>query len=365
MAFNKNQHFVPRVHLNPFTVDAKGDAINLYNLARGMVVHDAPAKNQCSRDYFYGEDPKLEDAIQTLEGAYGQCLRALIENQSSLSKLQDAIFRRFTYFQYLRTESAAKAIVSFVTEIATTKGSDIEIPPIRESIRHAVLGAMRYFSDTMRLVDDLELCIVRNETGTPFVTSDNPAVLTNKWHLYNARTKHLSYGMPNAGVILILPLTPKLLAIFYDRDIYSIKCSDRTLILRQESDALACNQLQVINCRCNLYFGDLAGETAATQAVESALKSRPSSPFSIARLIPTGECETHTYYQIVENPDIREHENVLVHVQSARPCPPLWPSFLQYRSRKSALYSGSRLGYWREYSTNYVPNTAQWRKVRF
>ena len=52
MADNKNQHYVPRVHLKPFTLDGEGLAINLLNIDRMKPISNAPVKNQCSGDYF-------------------------------------------------------------------------------------------------------------------------------------------------------------------------------------------------------------------------------------------------------------------------------------------------------------------------
>lgn len=70
MATNKNQHFVPRCYLRPFTLDSANVAINLFNIDRMKFVERAPVKHQCSRDYFYGEDPALEKALQAEEGLY-------------------------------------------------------------------------------------------------------------------------------------------------------------------------------------------------------------------------------------------------------------------------------------------------------
>jgi len=57
MATNKNQHFVPRCYLRPFTLDSANVAINLFNIDRMKFVERAPVKHQCSRDYFYGRIP--------------------------------------------------------------------------------------------------------------------------------------------------------------------------------------------------------------------------------------------------------------------------------------------------------------------
>jgi hypothetical protein len=95
MATNKNQHFVPRSHLRPFTVNAGDAAINVFNLDRKRLILNAPVKTQCSRDYFYGTDEKLEKAIQMIESKYGAALRAIITNNHSLTEANKIIFRTF------------------------------------------------------------------------------------------------------------------------------------------------------------------------------------------------------------------------------------------------------------------------------
>lgn len=53
LAYNKNQHFVPRCHLNPFAKVEASVPINLLNLTRAAAISYTPAKNQSSQDYFY------------------------------------------------------------------------------------------------------------------------------------------------------------------------------------------------------------------------------------------------------------------------------------------------------------------------
>src|SRR6476660_6741129 len=103
MASNKNQHFVPRCYLRPFTIGGVGSAINLYNIDRQKFIELAPVKHQCSGDYFYGKDPELEKAIQSVEGAYGATLRAIIGPQYSLTDEHRHVLKIFWLLQHLRT----------------------------------------------------------------------------------------------------------------------------------------------------------------------------------------------------------------------------------------------------------------------
>ena len=72
---------------------------------------------------------------------------------------------------------------------------------------------MSVFFNAGDTVDDLYVCLVRNRTNLPFVTSDNPAVMTNRWHLTDRRARGVSPGLGNAGMIGLLPLAPDILPV--------------------------------------------------------------------------------------------------------------------------------------------------------
>ena len=70
MPAHKNQHFVPRCALKPFSLGGTGDAINVFNIASKRAIRNAPVKGQCARAYLYGKDLKAEQLLMTLEGNY-------------------------------------------------------------------------------------------------------------------------------------------------------------------------------------------------------------------------------------------------------------------------------------------------------
>ena len=44
MPAHKNQHFVPRCALKPFSLDGNGKAINLFNIKSKLAIENAPVK---------------------------------------------------------------------------------------------------------------------------------------------------------------------------------------------------------------------------------------------------------------------------------------------------------------------------------
>jgi hypothetical protein len=171
MAVNKNQHFVPRCHLKPFTGGGKGKAINLFNVDLAKSIPVAPVKGQCSGDYFYGDDLKLEKALQAFEGEYATCLASVCMDNYQLTDADARILRRFWLLQNLRTESACLTAVQIYDQMEADLG---ELPPgYKLSIKEAVQIAMRAFFEQPDLVDDLEVRLVQTSprpSSSPLTT---------------------------------------------------------------------------------------------------------------------------------------------------------------------------------------------------
>ncbi|MGE5501483.1 MAG: DUF4238 domain-containing protein [Ignavibacteriales bacterium] len=358
LADNKNQHFVPRVHLKPFTVDGAGKAVHLFNFAADRAIRDAPLKNQCSRDYFYGQDSRLEAAIQSVEGAYATAVGRLTGSEAAPSDVDQMALRRFILLQYLRTEAASERTARFAAAVAATPGAlqDGGAFDMKAAMREAVQQAMLYYARSMHVVDDLAVTLVRNRTSTPFLTSDDPAVLTNRWHLQNPRARGLSYGLRSAGLVMLLPLSPNALVMLHDAGTYSVPHHRRVTVLERVNDVLALNEHQVLNSVANIYFGDWARRDQVAAEIRSASARRPPSRHRVTYAVKgaeaAAEAGTHVRYAVRPLGDIvpEPGDEVLIHTETIRPSPSQWPSILNYR-RGGRLYSnGTRTGYVRRWA---------------
>ena len=201
MASHKNQHFVARCYLKPFSLDGEGRAINLYNIDRRDGVRNAPVKGQCSAKYFYGDDLRVEKWLQGPEGRYAQTLSKIGNHGYRLNEEDKMVLRRFCYLQHCRTEAASQRAAQLMSGVMDVAYNGDIPPDWRTTTREAVLAGMQTFGETMHVVDDLKVCLVRNRTRQPFVTSDDPAVLTNRWYAQNPRAKGMSGGVDSAGVL--------------------------------------------------------------------------------------------------------------------------------------------------------------------
>jgi Protein of unknown function (DUF4238) len=108
MADHKNQHFVPRILLRPFTKNAEGKTINLYNIRADRLISDAPVKSQCARHYWYGEDGQFEALLSRLEGMFGLARERVMAGGNSDRDREEISL--FMCLQHWRTAKAAARI---------------------------------------------------------------------------------------------------------------------------------------------------------------------------------------------------------------------------------------------------------------
>lgn len=370
MATNKNQHFVPRCHLKPFTVGETNRAIHVFNLDADRAIQGEPVKNQGSRDYFYGRDPRLEAAIQSVEGPYGAAVARLRLEGAVVGALDRTVLRRFILLQHMRTEAAAvlaSRMMAALVELPDVL-QDGEDWDFRAVTREAVIAAMRHYARTMRIVDDLQLTVVRNRSRTPFFTSDDPAVLTNCWHLQNHRAHGLGFGVKSAGLILFLPLAPELLAVLHDPDVYVVPHRQGVVEIEADEEAEALNAHQVLNCAANLYFGDWDGRGQIAEAVSAARPRRLDPRHRTTYAVRSGVEGEAVRYDAVTLADIVPDPNrdVLVHTQILRPVPARWPGFIHYRRDGRVYSNGTRAGFVRRgcIEAGFVEGEG-YRRVRF
>lgn len=343
MANNKNQHFVPRCYLRPFTLNEAGTAINVYNIDRQRFIPHAPVKNQCSKDYFYGQNERLESGIQLIESHYGRSLSQILSSNKVFSDENKKVLRLFWLFQYLRTEAAAKRTLEMME--STIKTSGVRCDDFQLDIKEVVQITMEMFAKNIHIIDDLKCCIVRNKTKQPFFTSDDPAVLTNNWLLTTQKNLGHSFGLGAAGLVTILPLSPKLLFLGYDGDVYNVQHKQGVVDIKSEREVVAYNQHQLLNCRANIFIHDKIHENMVHNAYLDVENIRPKARYAIHYAVKDGVEGDFTRYVVIDPKDSDKDQEVLLNAQRIHPRPVLWPSHIKIRKNGSVYTNGSGVGF--------------------
>jgi hypothetical protein len=343
MADRKNQHFVPKALLKPWTLGEEGKAINLYNIRSDRGVRNAPVKNQCSRDYFYGADLRIETWLGRGEGVYSQTLAPLPIDDAQQTAASLEILRDFTYLQQIRTERSlaeeARMLREMYDHIFHGSLPDGEEIPSHEEI---VAEAIDRWRQTSLSLHDLKGVLVINESPIPFVVSDDPAVHTNKLHTH--RLRHSNFGIQQSGMMLTMPVSTRLAVLFYDGDVYTIP--DKVgfnLTIQSENDARAFNELQFIKANENIYFQDWNQLDAIREGFAAVRDRRLDVHFRFNLLVPIEGHEGR--YRVSDDISLTPEGSSIIHLESVSFYPRIWPSKLRYRHDMHGYSDGSAAGY--------------------
>lgn len=346
MATNKNQHFVPRCYLKMFTLDNEDKSINIFNVDRAKVIVGAPVKNQCSGDYFYGKDPLLESSIQAVEGPYSPIIRSVHEQGYTLLEEHAMSLKEFWLFQYMRTEAASKRSVEMTNEMADIIDRDGNYGyDFRLKIKDAVNFAVKRFPEAVQQIYDLKICLVRNNSEIPFVTSDDPAILTNRWHLQYFKRRGFSFGLVNSGVIGMLPLSPAVLLVIYDSDVYSLDKKNGWVNIKKDSEIKLLNQHQYLNCIANIFIGEKYDPGILLDSYTDVAKSKPKQRHRLHHAILDREEDGCRTYKKVTMEEASLHRQVMVHTETVHPSPSKWASLFRWRVGGTAFSNGTGVGY--------------------
>lgn len=346
MPDNKNQHYVPRCHLKPFTRDGAGLAINLFNHGAGRVVLDAPVKNQCSRSYFYGEDFVLEKLLQGEEGKYASLVREVIAG----APMDDAgrrFLRDFAYLQVSRTAAAMerrRATLVEMDRVAHQGFEDIRRERTDTSHRRVMLAVMKTWAETARHIHDLDVLLVRNGTPRDFFTSDDPAALTNR--VYLQRMKDHSFGLITVGTQIVMPLTPRVAMIAFDAKAYAPKGASKGWIDADRiADVDAINEFQLLNSVSNLYFARPEDAEHLRLAFADAADRRPVDRFRHWVGMRIEDDGIYERYRRATPEELQTRAPRVVSHSPVYPVPSRWFSKLPFRLPLSGATNGSGVGF--------------------
>lgn len=346
----KNQHFVPQCYLRSFSLqkDIKAKSINLFNLKSKKLFENAPIKNQCSKDYFYGKDLKIEKALHEYEGSYANLLQAILQNPAyRLSEKDNKCLINFWFIQYIRTEYHIKESLQSFQRF-------VEDNELQEHVDNTILNQfettkmiMKNMNIGFEILNDLTCILIKNYTKVPFITSDNPSILTNRYYFKKKLLKYFSFGLNSMGTLLILPLSPEYCFVAYDKKVYSIHHNKNTLKIKRDRDIEIINQFQIINCNYNIYLNSISSfESYYKKYLGLRLPSRYKITYSIL------DEENHNYkkFKVIPSSELKNYKypETLTHISTQHPEPDFWPSFLQWNILGYGFSNDSGQGHVRE-----------------
>jgi Protein of unknown function (DUF4238) len=345
LADHKNQHFVPKCALKPFSLNGEGHAINLFNITNSRAVMNASVKRQCSRDYFYGKgDLSAEKQLSNLEGEYARVVKVLIENES-LSDEDKSWLHLFMFVQMRRTERAVEETRSFHNSIIDEafKDNPQQKPPPITDIEAVALSMSSGLKSSQESYD-LKLIVLRNRTKIDFVISDNPSVLTNKYHF--KKLNKADFGVASSGTLISMPLSPRFYAMIYDKGVYSIPNASGTPLvdIRRVDDVAALNELQFISADKNIYFSDWADRDRLPDEVANVATLRSHTKNHIQTLVRDMTNSAEQVYRSGTRDEEAASNELLITMSNRYPRPSAFPSVIKFRGKPKTFSDGSAAG---------------------
>lgn len=257
----KSQHYVPQFYLRNFSIGEDRRQISLYNIPNNRLIGNVSLKNQAAKDYFYGRDEVLEEEFSHLEGLSSGIIRKIIssaffppvwENEHYLLVLFILTLRaRTVYAAEEQAEMTDKLIKKILKNFDC---SEDLINSIGVEYQHPTSVSLYAAAKAHFLAMDLQYKIIQNCTGIPFLTSDNPVVYYNQF-LETRKHSGCNIGIATKGLQIFLPLSPKVMIVFYDKQVYRLGSDKKRVIdLIRSDDIDTLNGLQYLNAQTNLYF---------------------------------------------------------------------------------------------------------------
>ena len=252
MSNKKNQHYIPQFCLRKFA-SASNKVINLYNLDSKTFIKNATIKHQACKDYFYGKNTSIEDALSYFENGVSKVFNKILRNNKLPQKKSEdyLMLLLFISIQYNRTKFAHDDMMRIHHQMMSILGKDFnQLSTLSDEnwIYERISIAVQCTS----YLKDLKMKLILNKTTNEFIYSDNPIVFYNQFLEMKGRPE-IGYG--SIGIEILLPISPFLCLILYDSQIYHIGKSQSDIIEIYNSDDINnLNKLQVLSANSNIYF---------------------------------------------------------------------------------------------------------------
>ncbi len=287
----KNQHYIPKFYLRNFSFQKNDNQIGIYNLDRKFFYQTSKLKTQGSKNFFYGYNGIVEDALADIEGYLSTAIRKVILSQKLPQKsTQEHIDLLFFVIltearNPVRIENM-KAMMAQMKERILEMHPEADLKKVVPELTHDDIIAMALsdINEMIFYVMDLDYKILKNKTKLPFITSDFPVVKYNQF-LERKKWFQSKSGYSLTGLQIFIPLNSELVLHFFDSAIYKVgNKKEKIVIINSEKDINKINELQFINCLETIFFDEKAEENYIRSLHEKASKfkraNKPKSKLS-------------------------------------------------------------------------------------
>lgn len=267
-----DQHYVPRFYMKNFAI-IRGEGkkeksfISFFQFDKKISRENIPTKSVCYEKYFYGENGNIEKMLAAKEGKWGKTINKIVSKPEEKLLSEDMLLlKEFGVYQYGRTLAMfnynKQAISDILTDSFSNFNPHVDSEMIREKVDDKIQNEMfasqivELSNEVVNELNDLGVTVIEFETQGKLITSDMPVVMTNPFSIDNA-------GMANVGVVMMYPISEKVLILIYDSKIYtSLK---QYMKDDNEEDVVSLNKYQVLSAEERIMSDKLENLVAIMQ----------------------------------------------------------------------------------------------------
>jgi hypothetical protein len=274
VAERQNQHFVPQYYFRFFSEN--GTQISSILKKDGRFIPTAPIRRQCAGHKFYGST-ELESDFSALESKHAKAHRAAIDvawnnrreffsDDEYRGLLQVIMFQRSRTLLEIEKQSPFQCqMLLDVFRDYLVYSDDVDkqrmldlidsgAVKITEPPQTTILRIIEASMDSVPLIADLDILLLRNRTDYPFIFGDAPVVFYNTW-AKNVKNRGV-IGTQSPGLQIFYPLDPKTYLVLFDPAKYSGEAEKYSQYdLHHRSDVSSLNVLQLYHSSRSIYFG--------------------------------------------------------------------------------------------------------------
>lgn len=263
----KNQHYIPKFYLRNFSFETNQKQIGVFNITNQIFIRRAKLKTQGSKNFFYGEDGKIEDYLSIIEGGLAAIIKKIIQSENLPLKLSSEHFELMTFLTLTDFRNPVR-IQSMAGMFDNMKKRLNELDPNFDTGKvfpeytheETVKQSLSFTHEIIETIADLDYKLLINNTKTPFITSDFPIIKYNQF-LEQRKWPNSKSGYSVTGLQIFVPITPKHVILFFDSGIYKVGFKKRqTLDLYNPKDIDEINLLNFINCFNTIFFNHEVNE---------------------------------------------------------------------------------------------------------
>lgn len=231
----KRQHYVPQFYLRRFSED--GTMISFYKLSDGTYRKSVPIDSIMFENWLYDDDNHIEDVLTKAESVWNHAIASqlaiLEDGEDNVERLASQMDERGQILHFVgcsltRTSGSLAAMRGLTTAmVEDLKNSTPAFDPKKSEQLSGYDDSYSYVGVMLEVGEeiaghllDLSWVYLINESGMPFITSDNPISPIDTY--YSVRGLRNGYGLGASGVQVFVPLSSKVCLALLDGEVYDI-----------------------------------------------------------------------------------------------------------------------------------------------